>query len=167
MTTIEAENALIIAGIRVEDTDFESSAYDSGTTKTYGSNSYTFVSPNLTVKYFLSENQLIRGAIWRALSRPKFSYAAPVAEVERDIDDIKGSYGNPDLEPYEANNFDLSYEYYGDELFFLSVGIFLKQIDNAIYPTYQKTATINGINFNDGVKTVSYTHLTLPSILLV
>ena len=153
MTTIEAENALIIAGIRVEDTDFESSAYDSGTTKTYGSNSYTFVSPNLTVKYFLSENELIRGAIWRALSRPKFSYAAPVAEVERDIDDVKGSYGNPDLEPYEANNFDLSYEYYGDELFFLSVGIFLKQIDNAIYPTYQKTATINGINFNDGVKT--------------
>ena len=31
----------------------------------------------------------------------------------------------------EANNFDLSYEYYGDELFFLSVGIFLKQIDNS------------------------------------
>ena len=56
MTTIEAENALIIAGIRVEDTDFESSAYDSGTTKTYGSNSYTFVSPNLTVKYFQKIN---------------------------------------------------------------------------------------------------------------
>jgi TonB-dependent receptor len=153
MTTIEAENALIIAGIRVEDTDFEASAYDSGKTPTYGSNDYTFVSPNLTVKYFLSDNQLIRGAIWRALSRPKFSNAAPVAEVEIDGEDIKGSYGNPDLEPYEANNFDLSYEYYGDDLFFFSIGVFLKQIENAIYPTYQKTATINGVNFNDGVKT--------------
>ena len=153
MTTIEAENALIIAGIRVEKTKFESSAYDSGATKTYGSNDYTFVSPNLTIKYFLSENQLLRGAIWRGLSRPKFSNAAPVAEVEIDGEDIKGSYGNPDLKPYEANNLDISYEYYGDELFFFSLGAFFKQIDNAIYPTYQKTATINGVNFNDGVKT--------------
>jgi len=153
MTSIEAENALIIAGIRVEKTKFESSAYDSGATKTYGSNDYTFVSPNLTIKYFLSENQLLRGAIWRALSRPKFANAAPVAEVEIDGEDIKGSYGNPDLKPYEANNLDLSYEYYGDDLFFFSLGVFFKQIDNAIYPTYQKTATINGVNFNDGVKT--------------
>ncbi|MDA0880379.1 MAG: TonB-dependent receptor [Proteobacteria bacterium] len=153
MTTIEAENALIIAGIRVEKTKFESSAYDSGATKTYGSNDYTFVSPNLTIKYFLSENQLLRGAIWRGLSRPKFGNAAPVAEVEIDGEDIKGSYGNPDLKPYEANNLDISYEYYGDELFFFSLGAFFKQIDNAIYPTYQKTATINGVNFNDGVKT--------------
>jgi TonB-dependent receptor len=153
MTTIEAENALIIAGIRVEKTKFESSAYDSGATKTYGSNDYTFVSPNLTIKYFLSENQLLRGAIWRGLSRPKFANAAPVAEVEIDGEDIKGSYGNPDLKPYEANNLDFSYEYYGDELFFFSLGVFFKQIDNAIYPTYQKTATINGVNFNDGVKT--------------
>ena len=29
----------------------------------------------------------------------------------------------------------------------------LKNIDNAIYPTLQKTKTINGISFNDGVET--------------
>ncbi len=68
-------------------------------------------------------------------------------------EDISGSYGNPELEPYEADNFDLSLEYYGEGMTFASIGIFRKNIDNAIYPTLQKTKTINGISFNDGVET--------------
>ena len=39
----------------------------------------------------------------------------------------------PGLKPYEANNYDLSLEYYGNGMTLVSIGVFRKDIDNAIY----------------------------------
>ncbi|GIS25857.1 MAG: hypothetical protein CM15mP127_02300 [Gammaproteobacteria bacterium] len=72
------------------------------------------------------------------MSRPPFKATAPTLELDINDDEIGGSYGNPDLDPYESDNFDLSIEYYGDDLFYISIGTFLKDIDNAIYKTIQK-----------------------------
>ena len=36
---------------------------------------------------------------------------------------------------------------------FASLGFFYKNIENAVYPTYQLNGTFNGITFNDGVET--------------
>ena len=56
--------------------------------------------------------------------------------------------GNPDLDPYEATNFDLSIEYYGDSSF-ASFGYFKKDIENAIYPLAVANTTVNGLLFDE------------------
>jgi len=91
--------------------------------------------------------------LWKGLSRPGFKKTAPKLDYKNDGGDISGSAGNPNLKPYEATNFDVSLEFYGDDMTFVSVGLFRKDIKNAIYPKIYKTATFMGVTFNDDVET--------------
>jgi len=152
--TVELEKTTIIAGVRYEHTDFESTAYDQDGNRTYAENDYGFVAPSVTVKHWLTDNWQVRGALWRGLSRPGFKETAPITDYDVDTSgDTSGSIGNPNLKPYEADNFDLSLEYYGEGMTYFAVGYFHKSIANAIYPTYQRNGVFNGISFNDGVET--------------
>ena len=153
MDTIDFAKGTLVVGVRYEKTDFESTAYDQDGNPTFAEKSYGFFAPSANLKLYLNNNIALRGAVWRSMSRPGFKETAPKLELEVKGEDISGKYGNPDLEPYESTNMDLALEYYGDEMTFASIGVFRKDIDNAIYPTIQKTATINNIVFNDGVET--------------
>jgi len=150
MGTMETDNAVIILGLRVEDTSYSTLGYNDGDINNpiTGSKDYTFVSPSINVKYFVSDEIVIRGALWRALSRPGFGQASTVAQIKNENDGtFSGEMGNPDLDPYEANNFDLSIEKYGENNSF-SLGYFKKDIENAIYPLVT-AGTINGIVFSE------------------
>jgi TonB-dependent receptor len=150
MGTMETDKAVIILGLRVEDTSYSTLGYNDGDINDpiTGSKDYTFVSPSINVKYFVSDEIVIRGALWRALSRPGFGQASTVAQIQSENDGtFTGEMGNPDLDPYEANNFDLSVEKYGENNSF-SLGYFKKDIDNAIYPLVT-AGTINGIVFRE------------------
>ena len=153
MGTFAINNTRIVAGVRFEDTQVDSQAFDQDGNQTTASSDHDFWAPSITIKHNFDEQLVLRAAIWRSLSRPGFSATAPALELEIDGDDISGKIGNPELEPYESNNFDLALEFYGDGMTFASAGIFHKDIENAIYKTIQKDATINGITFNDGVAT--------------
>ena len=154
MGTMEFENAVVIAGLRAEDTSFDTLGYN----KEDGSNiraskNYTFVSPSVNVKYFVNDDTIVRGAIFRSLSRPGFGETAPVADFKSDgtaadgSTIYKGEMGNPDLEPYESTNLDLSFERYYENGA-VSIGYFSKDVKNAIYP--QVTAgVVGGINFSE------------------
>ena len=152
MGIMEFDNAVVIAGIRVEDTDYDTLGYNAGDVNDVltASKSYTFVSPSLNVKYFLNDQTIVRGAVWRALSRPGFGQANLIADIKESDGDgtYKGEMGNPDLDPYEATNFDLSIEHYGDGSF-ASFGYFKKDIENAIYPLAVANTTINGLLFSE------------------
>lgn len=150
MGTMETDKAVIILGLRLEDTSYSTLGYNDGDINDpiTGSKDYTFVSPSINVKYFVSDEIVIRGALWRALSRPGFGQASTVAQIQSENDGtFTGEMGNPDLDPYEANNFDLSVEKYGENNSF-SLGYFKKDIDNAIYPLVT-AGTINGIVFRE------------------
>lgn len=152
--TVELDNTTIIAGVRYEHTDFESTAYDQDGNRTYAENDYGFVAPSVTVKHWLTDSWQVRSALWRGLSRPGFKETAPITDYDVDTSgDTSGSIGNPNLKPYEADNFDLSLEYYGEGMTYFAVGYFYKSIANAIYPTYQRNGVFNDITFNDGVET--------------
>ena len=153
MGTFAINNTRIVAGVRFEDTQVDSQAFDQDGNQTTASSDHDFWAPSITIKHNFDEQLVLRAAIWRSLSRPGFSATAPALELEIDGDDISGKIGNPELEPYESNNFDLALEFYGDGMTFASAGIFHKDVENAIYKTIQKDATINGITFNDGVAT--------------
>ena len=153
MGTFELGNALVVAGVRIENTSVDGEAFDQDGAKVTSSNEHTFVSPSVNIKYGLSDQLLLRGAFWRSLARPGFNSIAPAVEIEVDGDEVSGKVGNPDLEPYEASNFDISLEFYGDGMTYIAAGVFYKDIDNAIYKTIQKTGTFNGVTFTDEVET--------------
>lgn len=153
MGTFVIDNTRIVAGVRYEDTQVDSQAFDQDGNQTTASSDHDFWAPSVTVKHNLSEELVLRAAAWRSLARPGFTATAPALELEISGEDVSGKIGNPDLEPYESNNFDLALELYGEGMTFASVGIFHKDIDNAIYKTIQRSATVNGVTFNDGVET--------------
>ena len=153
MGTFVIENTRIVAGVRYEDTRVDSRAFDQDGNQTTASSDHDFWAPSVTVKHNFSEELVLRAAAWRSLSRPGFTATAPALELEVSGEDVSGKIGNPNLEPYESNNFDLALELYGEGMTFASVGIFHKDIDNAIYKTIQRSATVNGVTFNDGVET--------------
>ena len=86
---------------------------------------------------------IARGAYYAAVVRPSFGEMAPFTVFNDDRDELE--LGNPNLDPYEADNFDLSLEYYPTELSVLSVGVFYKTIENAIYEaTFEREEDVNG-----------------------
>ena len=153
MTTMDLGSARLVLGARYENTSMESEAFDQDGAATSASKDHSFFAPSVTLKYALSDTVSLRAAAWRALSRPGFTQSAPILELDINGEDVSGKYGNPDLEPYEATNLDLALEYYDGGFNYASFGVFRKDVDNAIYPTIQKEALINGISFNDGVET--------------
>lgn len=153
MGTFVIDDTRIIAGLRFEDTQVDSQAFDQDGNQTTASSDHQFWAPSITIKHNFNEELVLRAALWRSLARPGFTATAPALELEIDGDDISGKIGNPDLQPYESNNFDLALEFYGEGMTFASVGLFHKDIENAIYKTIQREATVNGIAFNDGVET--------------
>ena len=150
------DKAVVVAGMRYENTSVDSQAHDQVTlAQTTASSDHSFFAPSVNVKYFFNDQLQLRAAIWKGLSRPGFTKTAPKLNVNYDDGGAKvsGSAGNPLLKPYEAVNYDLSIEFYGEGMTFISAGLFRKDIKNAIYPTIQKNATIMGVAFNDGVET--------------
>lgn len=146
-------------------------------------NSYEYVLPSLNVKWELNDEMLIRFAASKAITPPNIAdlnasrnnrallgfvtdpnppagQQAQVIDIIPDAVRIDG--GNPNLEPIEATNFDLSFEwYFGDDGQF-TVSSFYKDIDNIIVygVTNEGQATFDGYtipidfagvtNLNDG-----------------
>lgn len=138
MGTFEFDKLTLVAGVRVEQTNVElegrSVQEDILTaTATTFSDDYTNVLPSVNAKYEFNDKLIGRAAYYAALVRPAFGEMAPFAEINDDGDEA--AIGNPALDPYEADNFDLSLEYYPTELSVLSVGVFYKDIKDAIFGT--------------------------------
>lgn len=132
----------VVAGVRVEQTDIEMTGqfFDESDTSQFSfgsfatrnvSDDYTNVLPSVNVKHEFNDKIIGRAAYYASLVRPGFGEMAPFAILNDDRDEVE--LGNPNLEALEADNFDLSIEYYPTELSVLSFGVFYKDIENAIY----------------------------------
>jgi len=130
-------------GFRVERTEFESTGMtavfdeegdfdlDASSVST-ASRSYTDILPGIHAKFSPDDNAVFRMSLNKSLARPKFGDSANRSEYNlSDAEEIK--MGNPYLDPYEAWNFDISYEYYLNDLGIISVSGFAKKVDDFIY----------------------------------
>lgn len=135
MGTFRAGRWTTIVGARLEDTSADIVASD-GTVVT---NDYDNVLPAVITRFQLTDNQIIRAAWTNSLARPDFDDLRPLFDDEFEWDegdaeaDLRVEGGNPELEPFESVNFDLSYEYYTDTNGLFSVGVFYKEIENFEY----------------------------------
>ncbi|AOT08617.1 TonB-dependent receptor [Pseudoalteromonas luteoviolacea] len=153
MASIDINDLNVIAGVRFEDTEYETSGNrvellkndieDSeqvSITPWNISKNYDHLLPNLTLRYAHSDELITRFAYTHTIARPSFGDAAAFqlleSETSSDDDGIqverKGEVGNPDLNPYESSNFDFSIEYYPGKIGIMSAGLFHKNIDNFI-----------------------------------
>lgn len=94
---------------------------------------YTHVLPSATARYEFSDTLLARAGVFKSVVRPRISSLAPRFIVEEaDDGEREGEFGNPDLEPYESWNYDLSLEYYPSPSAVIQGGLFIKRIENFI-----------------------------------
>ncbi len=152
MSGIDIDSLHITYGIRVEHTEVEASgknvvAFENEDTEeegvdvsdNYFESSYTDVLPSINIRYELNEKTILRAAYFQSIGRPSFGDLRPTHEdVELTIEDNVGelvveSAGNPELEPFHANNIDLGIEYYPGGIGALSAGFYYKKIDNFIF----------------------------------
>lgn len=137
-------------GVQVAQADQESSGWDTSTgpdlfvlaTPVSGGDDYTKVLPSLNLNFEITEDFFIRTAISKTISRPRIDDMRPNNQVSFSFNDFNiqstnpnqapfsGSSGNPDLQPHEANQFDIAYEWYFADEGVASVAFFYKDLVN-------------------------------------
>lgn len=139
----------LLAGARVEFTDLKAAGYviDEGEDSPVlgmqkESNDYTNFLPGFHARADITDNFIFYGAWTNTISRPNWEQT----RYARTTDDDEMEVGNPDLDPYEAMNWDATLSYYMPSVGVASIGVFYKDIDNFIYST-TTDAVIGGETF--------------------
>ncbi len=108
--------------------------------------------PSINLRYEASEDLILRAAAYASMFRPNMKDLAPRFIVEQDDgDEREGEFGNPDLEPFTAQNFDAGVEWYFAENAVLQAGVFYKSIDDFIFRSILEDVDFNGVFVNEGV----------------
>ncbi len=131
----------VVTGARLERTEFEGKARELKTprgvlvssTVVRNSTRYTNVLPGLHFNYGLRPNLVLRLSLNRTVARPSPADMLPSRRVDDDARTLTD--GNPNLDVTEADNLDVSAEYYLKPLGVISVGAFRKSIDGFYFTT--------------------------------
>lgn len=103
-------------------------------------NDYDNLLPSLNLRMQISDELIARFAVSQAMSRPSFSemqaYQILDATVDEETGNVNlsaGSWNNPNLQPLESDQVDLSLEYYFDDAGGMAhLNLFYKDIDGII-----------------------------------
>ena len=143
-------------GIQVQHTDQSSSANYWDGSQPVGSQvipitkgkTYTDILPSLNVAFLFENDSTLRVALARQVARPRVDQLR--ASLEFNVSTttwIPGaSGGNPELDPWRANAFDISYEKYSGNRAYVAAAYFYKDLRSYIY-----TQTRDDYDFTDQV----------------
>jgi iron complex outermembrane receptor protein len=123
------------AGLRGYDTELTSSgvlAVRNVNTPTTAKKTYSGVLPAFNAVLELSDQFQIRVAAAQNINRPALAAYAMNGSVGVDGTTVTVSTGNPNLDPYTSDEFDLSAEWYFGSVGMLTAGVFHKKIDGLI-----------------------------------
>lgn len=138
----------LIAGLRVETTNFQSQApvvSRTGVVSTaMGKSGYVDFFPNLTLRQAFTPNLILRAALSRAINRPNFPQLAPRVLETTEGNTVRVEFGAPGLNPTMSNNVDAGIEYYIRPLGVISVNGFYKDLTDYRY-TVNSTGTYQGL----------------------
>ena len=98
---------------------------------------YTEYLPSASLRYEIQEELIFRTAYSTTLTRANLPQLAPSESVRgiSEVDGGTGSRGNPQLQPFTADNFDIGIEWYFAEEGILSLAFFYKDIGSLIDTT--------------------------------
>jgi len=131
-------------GVRIVETDQTSTGYSTavltlpenvsnafGTfTPVSANRSYTDVLPSANFAFDLTDQWVLRFAAARTMARPDFTDVAPRTSLNPGS--LTGVGGNPYIDPYRANQYDLSVEYYPENGAIFSAAYYYKDIESFI-----------------------------------
>jgi iron complex outermembrane recepter protein len=117
------------AGVRVVRTETSSTGIISGVEVTVD-NEYTDTLPSLNLALEPTDNIVLRFGAAQVMSRPSLGSLTPGGSVGGTTYTV--SYGNPFLDPFRANNYDFSFEWYFEDESVFAAALFYKQIDSFI-----------------------------------
>jgi iron complex outermembrane recepter protein len=100
-----------------------------------GGADYSDVLPSLNLAFSLPADQTLRFGAAKQMARPRLDQmrANNGFGIDRGRDEWSGSGGNPELEPWRATSYDLSYEKYFDNKGYISAATFHKDLTTFIY----------------------------------
>jgi iron complex outermembrane receptor protein len=128
-------------GVRYVNTDQESRGNEVGGTASISNpfgnydpivvnRSYDDVLPSLNFAYDLADDKVLRFAAAKVMTRPNYNDVAPRTSLNPGA--FTGSSGNPELDPFRANQADLSFEWYRTNDSIVALALYYKDIDSFI-----------------------------------
>lgn len=118
------------------------------------SSSYANLLPSLNMKLDLTDDMVLRFALYESLTRPTMSELSPATIYnEPRRQNLTASGGNPALEPFTSENWDLAFEWYYADASILSFAVFSKEVDQFITTvTGAEVFTLTDRSPNDGFR---------------
>ena len=126
--TKQTSNGYIIGGANPEFTN----PYG-GFTPSRAKRSYTDILPSANLSIDLSDQVVLRFAAGKTVTRPDFVDITPGVDLNGTL--LTGRGGDPNLDPYRANQYDLSIEFYPDRETIVALAAFYKDIQSYIVNT--------------------------------
>lgn len=113
--------------------------------------SYTDVLPSATMNFALTDDRILRFALAKVVSRPPLDELRTGRSLDRpDNTDsnyqLKGTGGNPLLDPFRATQLDVAYEWYFHKEALAAISLYRKQVDSVIGYA-QSSQNLNGRNY--------------------
>ncbi len=128
ITTDQASDGYIIGGANPEFTN-----PFGGFTPSTAKRSYTDILPSANLSVDLSPQVVLRFAAGKTVTRPDFVDITPGVDLNGTL--LTGRGGDPNLDPYRANQYDLSIEWYPDRETIVALAAFYKDIQSYIVNT--------------------------------
>lgn len=131
---------------RVNNTD---SAYTRGTT-------YDDALPSLNLNFDLGADRYLRAGVARTMARGRLddmkasASASVVSQPGPTYGTWTGEGGNPELQPWRANSFDLSFEKYFGKRSYLAAAAFYKRLESYIYTQTNYNYNFAGVSNTSG-----------------
>jgi len=104
-----------------------------GFTPSTAKRSYTDILPSANLSVDLSDQVVLRFAAGKTMTRPDFVDITPGVDLNGTL--LTGRGGDPNLDPYRANQYDLSIEWYPDRETIVALAAFYKDIQSYIVNT--------------------------------
>jgi iron complex outermembrane receptor protein len=126
------------AGVRVVQTETTSQGFISVNGSTSGleaidaDNDYTEALPSVNFNFNLAEDKLLRVGLARVLARPPLDELRASRSLWNEAQPFTGQAGNPMLDPFVANQADVSFEWYFAPEALAALAVFYKDVDTHI-----------------------------------
>lgn len=153
LATVKLGQLTLNPGVRVERTKLSIAGFqlenDGTVVPVKSDHDYTNWLPSVIARFEPVRDVVFRAAFTRSLGRPNYSDLTPggeIAYVANDDGSFDGeaTLGNPSLAPFVADGLDAAFEYYFAPGGLVSLGAFVKWIDN---PIFTRSTTLTDTRF--------------------